>query len=218
MNRKRWGRIGAVAVVGAVVIAEMNACVAPITLTPPPLLDGVVALGQFPREAREGGFVTVDAGVIPGPLPEVNMSGPPTTVAWFSNEGEGGKHEKRYGWKPNTQAEYDVVLSNDGSGRTKWTMNEINRATRARTAVHSGHLWPCEPDWHATAGKREVGFKDCPQPIQYDSSEVGLNPDARDLAIFASYAPPRETGNEETLTVSPPIWISCTSGCCTLGR
>lgn len=218
MNTKHWGRIGAVAVVGALVMGEMNACAAPMTLTPPPLVDGVVALGQFQREAREGGFVTVDVGVVPGALPETNMSGPPTTVAWFSNEGEGGKHEKRYGWKPNTEAEYDLVLSNDGSGRTRWTMNEINRATRGRTAVHSGHLWTCEPDWHPTAGKREVGFKDCPQRIQYDSSEVALNPDPRRLATFASYIPPDRTGNEETLTVSHPIWISCTSGCCTLGR
>jgi hypothetical protein len=218
MNRKRLGRIGGVVVVGAVLTAALNACTAPMTLTPPPLLDGVVALTQFQRDAREGGTVTVDAGVVPGALPDTNMAGAPITVAWFSNEGEGGKHEKRYGWKPNSEAEYDLVLSNDGSGRTKWTMNEINRATRGRTAVHSGHLWACEPDWHPTAGKREVGFKDCPQRIQYDSSEVGLNPDTRELATFASYIPAREAGNEEALTVTRPVWISCTSGCCTLGR
>jgi hypothetical protein len=218
MNTKSWARIGGVAVIGAVVVAALNGCAAPVTLTPPPLVDGVLAQGQFQREAREGGFVTVDAGVVPGALPETNMSGPPFTVAWFSNEGEGGKHEKLYGWKPNTQAEYDLVLSDDGSGRTKWTMNEINRITKGRTAVRSGHLWTCEPDWHPIAGKREVGFKDCPQRIQYDSSDLSLNSDPKKVAAFASYIPPRESGSEEALAVSPPVWISCTSGCCTLGR
>jgi hypothetical protein len=218
MNRKRLGRIGVVAVIGAVVMSELHGCAAPMTLTPPPLVEGVVPLGQFQREAREGGSVTVDAGIVPGALPETNMSGPPITVAWFSNEGEGGKHEKRYGWKPNTQAEYDLVLSNDGSGRTKWTMNEINRATKGRTPVHSGHLWECDSVPHPTAGKREVGFKDCAEQVQYDPSEVGSSPDTRELATFASYIPAGETGNEETLTVSRPVWISCTSGCCTLGR
>jgi hypothetical protein len=218
MSRKRWIRIGGVAVIAAVVMCESMACAAPVTLTPRPLVEGVAALAQFQRDAREGGSVTVDAGVVPGALPETNMSGPPITVAWFSNEGEGGKHEKRYGWKPNTQAEYDLVLSNDGSGRTKWTMNEIDRATSGRTPVRTGHLWACEPDWHPTAGKREVGFKGCPQQIQYDSSEADLVQTTREHATFASYIPPDWSGNEATLTVSRPIWISCTSGCCTLGR
>ena len=115
MNTKSWGRIGGIAVIGGVVMAELIGCAAPITLTPPPLVDGVVAQGQFQREAREGGFVTVDAGVVPGALPDVNMSGPPVTVAWFSNEGAGGKHEKRYGWKPNIQAEYELLGGLDGS-------------------------------------------------------------------------------------------------------
>ena len=162
--------------------------------------------------------MTVDAGVFPGALPETNMSGPPTTVAWFSNEGQGGKHEKMYGWKPNTDAEYELVLSNDGSGRTKWTMNEINRVTRGRTAARSGHLWTCDGMYHMTAGLREVGFKECIPGIPYDSAEARSNSDNGHLARFASYTMPSEAGNLEAFTVVGPIWISCTSGCCTLGR
>jgi len=217
MNKKRWGRIGVVAVIGAVVMSELHACATPMTLPPRPLLEGVVGVEQFQRDAKEGGVVTVDAGVIPGALPDTNMSGPPVTVAWFSNEGEGGKHEKRYGWKPNSDAEYDLVLSNDGSGRTKWTMNEINRITRASTPFRSGHLWGCEL-YHPAATTRQVGFRVCPQPVQYDSSEVSLNPGGRHVASFASYILASEAGNEDALTVLGPVWISCTSGCCTLGR
>ena len=218
MNRKRRGRIGGVALAGAAVMAELNACAAPMTLTPPPLVEGVIAVSKFQREAVGGGVVTVDAGVIPGALPETNMSGPPTTVAWFSNEGEGGKREKRYGWKPNSQAEYELVLSNDGSGRTKWTMNEINRASRGRVPVRTGHLWVCDDRYHATVGLREIGFKECTPGIPYDPTEDASNSGSGLPVRFASYRAPAETSDGEILTVSRPVWISCNSGCCTLGR
>ena len=217
MNKKRWGRIGGVSVIGAAALVELHACATPMTLPPRPLLEGVVGVEQFQRDAREGGVVTVDAGVIPGALPDTNMSGPPVTVAWFSNEGAGGRHEKRYGWKPNSEAEYDLVLSNDGSDRTKWTMNEINRSTGASTPVRSGHLWGCDV-YHPASTRRQVEFRVCPQPVQYDPSEVTLNPDGGRVASFASYILRPEAGNEDALTVLGPVWISCTSGCCTLGR
>jgi hypothetical protein len=219
MYKKRWGKIGGVAVIGAAVLVGLHACATTTTttLSPRPLLEGVVGVEQFEREAKEGGVVTVDAGVVPGALPDTNMSGPAETVAWFSNEGQGGKHEKRYGWKPNSDAEYYLVLSNDGSGRTKWTMNEINRATGASRPFRSGHLWGCEL-YHPTATTRQVGFKVCPQTIQYDSSEVSLNAGGDRLARFASYTFEPEPGDEDALTVLGPVWISCTSGCCTLGR
>ncbi len=216
MNKKRWARVGGIAVVGTLMMAAMKACT-PVTIAPRPLIDGVVGVSEFPREAQGGGLVTVYAGVLPGPLPDTNMAGPPTTVAWFSNKGEEGKHERRYDWKPNSQAQYDLVLSNDGSGRTKWTMNEIDSATRARTPVRSGHLWACE-DYHPSAG-RAVGFRDCPRAVQYDPIEFPLNAVNNQQASFASYITGRETGIEEMLPPqNGPIWISCTSGCCSLGK
>lgn len=216
MIKKRWGRVGGIAAVGAAMIVVLKACT-PLTMAPRPILDGVVGVSQFQREAQEGGLVTVDAGVLPGPLPDLNMTGPPTTLAWFSNEGADGKHEKRYGWKPRSDAEYELVLSNDGSGRTKWTMNEINRATRARASIHSGHLWACE-DYHAPAA-REVGFRDCPRTVPYDSAGLRSSRASEQVVSFASYLKGSETRSEEALSPqNAPIWISCTSGCCTMGR
>jgi len=165
------------------------------------------------REAQGGGYVTVVVGVLPGPLPTLNMpEGPGTAVAWFSNEGQGGKKEKRYGFKPRSAAEYELVLSSDGSGRTKWVINEVTRGSLARQTHSSGHLWLCDPDHPATL--RDAGFKDCPTRVEYDSTAIaslGL----RELIQFASHI---ESDEGENLPQNAPIWISCTSGCCSLGR
>lgn len=213
MNRKRWSRVGGIAVIGTAMIAVLRACVTPVTIAPRPIVAGVVGVSEFRREARGGGFVTVYTGVLPGPLPDTNMTGPPITVAWFSNQGEGGKHERRYDWKPNSQAQYDLVLSNDSSGRTKWTMNEIDSATRMRTPVRSGHLWACDKEPHSYT-MRMVRFKDCDRQVRYDPRELSLNPLGNQLTSFASYIKGSETGIDEA---NGPVWISCTSGCCTLG-
>lgn len=219
MNRKRWGRVGGTAVVGIVMIVVLKACATrPAIPTRPaieprPIIEGVVGISHFTREARGGGLVTVYAGVLPGPLPDTNMTGPPTTVAWFSNVGEGGKPEKRYDWRASSQAQYDLVLSNDGSRRTKWTMNEINSATRVRTPVRSGYVYACDTEPHSYT-MRMVGFKDCDRRVRYDPRELSMNPVGNHVASFASYIKGGETLFDEA---NGPVWISCTSGCCTLG-
>jgi hypothetical protein len=223
MNKKRWVRVGGIAVVGTLMIAAIKACT-PVTVAPRPLVEGVVGISEFPREALGGGLVTVYAGVLPGPLPDTNMTGPPTIVAWFANKGEGGRHERRYDWKPDSLAQYDLVLSNDGSGRTKWTMNEIDSATRKRTPVRSGRLWACEmhPPFYTS---RAVGFRDCARAVRYDPIEFRLNTVktqpvslAGYITSFATYIKGSETRSEEKMSAeNGPVWISCTSGCCTLG-
>jgi hypothetical protein len=218
MNKKRWGRVGGIAV-GTVIIVVLNACNPPPpvptrpTIEPRPAIEGVVGISHFLRVAQDGGFVTVYGGVLPGPLPDTNMTGPPITVAWFSNVGERGQHERRYDWRPNSQAQYDLVLSNDGSGRTKWTMNEINLSTRVRTPVRTGRLWACDTVDHSYTA-RAVGFKDCPRTVHYDPRELGLNPMGNRLSSFANYVEGLATEVDEA---TGPVWISCTSGCCTLG-
>lgn len=218
MNKKRWGRVAGIAVVGIVMIGVLKACV-PVTsvsTAPRPIVEGVIGVSEVSREAQGGGFVTVYVGVVPGPLPDTSMTGPPTTVAWFSNVGEGGKHERRYDWKPSSQAQYEVVLSRDSSDRTRWTrwtMNEINAATKVRTPVRTGRLWACDrepPSYTA----RVVRFKDCTQRVQYDPRELTLHTMGNQLASFASYI---KGGGSEVDEANGPVWISCTSGCCTLG-
>ncbi len=207
------GRVGAIAVITAVAIGGV-AC--PFPSAESPIVAGLVGIHSESREALGGGYVTVDMGVIPGPLPDTNMIGSPTIVAWFSNRGEGGKREKRYDLKPRSDAEYELVLSSDGSGRTKWTMNEINRATLVKTAFHSGHLWTCDPTDHS-ALSRAVGFKDCTRAIDYDSYSPGGVQERHRMIVFASN---NDVGSEDEdrMSASAPIWISCSSGCCTLGR
>ena len=79
----------------------------------------------WPRTAAGGGVVTVDVTVRPGPQPRWNVPpAMPDTIAVFSNRGESGKREKRYAMKPQDTATYKLVLSNDGSPRTKWTLYE----------------------------------------------------------------------------------------------
>jgi hypothetical protein len=224
MNKKRWARVGGIAVVGTLMIAAIKACT-PVTVAPRPIVAGVVGVSEFRREARDSGlFVTVYAGVVPGPLPDTNMTGPPTTVAWFANEGEGGRNERRYDWKPRSKAQYDLVLSNDGSGRTKWTMTEIDSATGKRTPVRSGRLWVCDTQ-RPFYTSRVVGFKDCARAVRYDPIEFPLKTVktqpaslAGYITIFATYIKESDTRSEETMSAeNGPIWISCTSGCCTLG-
>jgi hypothetical protein len=219
MNRKRWGRVGGIAVVGMVMIVVLNECAtrpeipSRPTMEPRPVIEGVVGISHFTREARGGGFVTVYAGVVPGPLPDTNMTGPPTTVAWFANVGEGGKREKRYDWRPSSQAQYELVLSNDGTRRTKWTMNEIDLGTRARTPVRTGHLYACDIEPH-TYSMRMIGFKDCGRHVLYDPRELSLSPLESQPTSFASYLKGGDAALDEAIG---PVWISCTSGCCTLG-
>ncbi len=166
------------------------------------------------REAQGSGTVTVEVGVIAGPLPTLDMPpGAPVVVAWFSNAGEGGKKEKRYGFKPRAEAEYELTLMNDGSGRTKWTLNEVNRRTFARSAHSSGHLWLCDASEHPVDGPRDADFKDCSAQVMYDSAQAnGALPRPARLASNTGF-------DTQTLTrLNAPIWISCTSGCCSLGR
>ena len=221
MNKQRWGRVAGIALVGIVMISVLKACVPATSVAPAPrpIVEGVIGVSSVSREARDGGFVTVYYGVVPGPLPDTSMTGPPTTVAWFSNVGEGGKNERRYDWKPSTQAQYELVLSTDSSGGprwtrwTRWTMNEINATTRVRTPFRTGRLWTCDRDPHSSTA-RAVRFKDCTQRVQYDPRELSLHTMGNQLTTFASYI---KGGETETDEANGPVWISCTSGCCTLG-
>jgi hypothetical protein len=224
MNRKRWGRVGGIAVVGAAMIGVLKAC-APLPAPSGPTVEGLAPISHFKRDATGGGLVTVYVVVWPGPLPDLSMTGPATKIASFSNYGEGGKHEKRYDWKPDSQAEYDLVLSNDRSGRTKWEMIETNSTTQTQMTTRSGHLWACDTTYHPSLA-REVGFKDCGRKeIPYNKIELSLSPVRNQLASFASYLTSfvsyikgSDAEANETLPVQDgPIWISCTSGCCTLG-
>jgi hypothetical protein len=221
MNRKRWGKVTGITVVGIVMIGVLKACV-PVTsvaTAPRPIVEGVIGVSSISREAQGGGFVTVYFGMVPGPLPDTSMTGPPTTVAWFSNVGEGGKHERRYDWKPSSQAQYELVLSTDSSGGprwtrwTRWTMNEINATTRVRTPFRTGRLWACDTEPHSYTA-RAVRFKDCTRRVQYDPRELSLHTTGNQLPTFASYI---EGGETEIDEANGPGWISCTSGCCTLG-
>lgn len=208
-NHRRLMAIGS----GAVLIATLQGCCPPV----PP--GGLILLAKSqPREAEGGGRVTVDYGVVPGAMPESTMSaGPEISVAWFSNRGEGGKKEKRYGWKPRTQAEYELVLSHDGSGRTKWTMREHSRlgGRPSWVAVRSGHLRPCTPGPdHPPTTYRDVDFRDCQPGIPYDPAETASSI-ASAIVRFAAHTTDGDGGFPPE---NAPGWISCDGGCCSLGQ
>ena len=202
----------------AVTLSSLTAC-APSTrpgelVLPHGMSIATLVSKPVQREAQGGGTVTVEVGVIPGTLPAFDAPpGVPTVVAWFSNAGEGGKKEKRYNFKPRSEAEYELVLLNDGSGRTKWTLNEVNRRTLARTAHMSGHLWACHAYSQPEGAPRDADFKDCDRAVQYDSA-MAKGAD-RKVIHFAALS---GAGANSASQLTAAIWISCTSGCCSLGR
>src|SRR5689334_22830577 len=145
MIRTSRTSVVALVVIGVAIMAELQAC-APRPMSPPDLAPGVFAVRQF-RRVAEGtntppDSVTVDVTIFTGPVADTNMSpGPPITFASFSNRGEHGRREKRYAWRGRPVFRYELVLSNDGTGKTKWTMNEINIITHSSTEHAHGHLW-----------------------------------------------------------------------------
>src|SRR5947207_2038708 len=165
---------------------------------------------SWPRDAAGGGLVTVDVTTLPGPMPSWNVPPvTPDTIGLLSNHGEGGKHEKRYDLKPNATATYKLVLSNDGTAKTKWTLYE--KVGGSLSSHRSGHLWACDTAYHAPL-LRAVGFRDCSLTVTYDSLETALATPLRNIK-FASYLMPLLNAP----TKAAAIWISCNSGCCSLG-
>jgi hypothetical protein len=176
-----------------------------------PRIEGYAITNSFRREAKGGGLVTVDVAVLPGALPSWNVPpGSPQRIGWFSNRGEGGKREKRYDFKPNRDTVYELELSNDSSTRTKWTLYERHGLTR--TAHKQGHLWMCDADAHGSVG-RAIGFYDCTAPVTYDPGELSTIAPTTHY-FFASFV---KRDDRPDLLISPAAWISCTTGCCSLG-
>jgi hypothetical protein len=165
------------------------------------------------REAESGGYVTVDFGVFPGPVPELNMRGAETRHGWYSNRGEGGKREKLYKWKPRKDAEYDLVLSADlAFGKTRWTMYETDTRTRMRRQHLTGHLEECEK-YHPPVN-RDAGFKDCGRTLP------SVSPGARSFRTthsgLAAFASSFSTGEPTLQSTTGRGWIACDYGCCSL--
>jgi hypothetical protein len=177
----------------------------------PPNIHGFQISKSFQREAQGGGFVTVDVAVNPGALP--SWSSPPAspkTIGWFSNRGEGGKREKRYGFKPNRDTVYELEISNDLSPRTKWTMYEVSGVSRL--PYRSGHLWACDDSTHGAVG-RDIDFRDCTAPVTYSPAEL-VSAARQSRYFLAIYVRP---DHDALALLSPAAWISCTTGCCSLG-
>jgi len=211
---KRW--LTAMGMVG-VLLAAVHACNPRLNPGPPrSTVAPAVSHAQHQRYAESVGSVTVDVTVFGGPVPDTNMTGGSVTVAEFSNVGEGGKKEKRYKWRPRGAAnyKYELVLSADPKAkRTRWDMVEVNQVTRARVSYKSGHLWSCDPRDHPASG-RAANFKACALPVEYDPSELAGIPQGASVR-FASYL---RNEDAESLQSDTPVWISCNSGCCSLGR
>ena len=171
---------------------------------------GAAVSKSFRRAARGGGYVTLDVTIRPGGMPDWNIPPRfPDTIAFISNRGEGGKNEKRYDLKPSSIAQYVLVLSRDPSPSiaTLWSLYE-----RGQTKPHrTGHLAPCETYHRPSA--RDLDFRDCALPVRYNSLETAFQlPNAS--VIFASYVTP---GHQELQPELAAAWISCNSGCCSLG-
>jgi hypothetical protein len=162
--------------------------------------------------------VTVDVAVKPGKVPSWSTPpGSPDTIGWYRNRGEGGKHEKRYDFKSYPDTVYELVLSNDMSGRTKWTIYERHGLV-ASAFYRSGHLWACDSVPHPPVFFRDIGFKHCGLPVTYDPSELAaISPSPGHF--LASYIKPGDIKPDDDALefLSPAAWISCTTGCCSLG-
>lgn len=207
-----------VVIVSAVLVAGSQGCatVDPVPTPTTPRLDVSLLPGarSWRREAVGGGIVTVNIAPVPGTIADWDT--PPavdTVYAHLDNNGEGNKHEKRYDLKKKDDARYELVLSGDGSGRTKWELIEVARLTLARTRHRSGHLWRCHDEHVAT--DRQIGFReDCTLPVEYDD-EIASTEQSGLLARFASHL---MSGDAALDIERSAIWISCNTGCCSLGK
>ena len=212
------GRQNAVfVVVSAVLVAGSQGCTAVRDPVPYPVLR--VDVGLIPgartwrREAVGGGFVTVNTLPSSGSLADWDTPpAVPTVYALLDNNGEDNKREKRYELKKKDDVRYELVLSGDGSGRTKWELIEVAHFTLTRTPHRQGHLWRCDEE-HVAAG-RQIGFRYCTLPVEYNTGEIAATEPAGFLAKFASHL----ISGDAALDPRAAIWISCNTGCCSLGR
>jgi hypothetical protein len=206
-----------VLLVSATMIAAIQSC----ATVGAPLFDvaGLPLAQPFWRDASGGGLVTVNTAVRPGPVPDWKT--PPagaTTYAFLDNSGENNRQEKRYKLRKSTVAYYSLVLSADPSStRTRWQLYEVTSKNDS-TLHRSGHLWPCDNYEHKPT-YREVGFRDCGAPVPYDPTETNSSAAAsmehRGLFHFASSI---KSEDSELAAQNAPVWISCTTGCCSLGQ
>ena len=175
--------------------------------------------------------VTVAVTAIPGPLPD--LSAPPASpiiIGYLANVGEGGRHEKRYDLKPNSEAGYKLQLSTDGT-RIRWTLLEQMSGDTTWVQHRTGHLARCDTIPHSWK-ERDINFKDCSIPNTYDPLETAaVNAKPLQLAFASSARNP--LGGQPIPLPFPsrwvdaivsngpndaPGWVSCKSGCCTLAQ
>ena len=208
-----------VVIVLAVLIAGSQGCTTvpdPVPY-PAPSLDVSLLPGarSWQREAEGGGLVTVNTAPTSGTLAVWNAPPPvPTVYALLENNGENNKREQRYKLKKKDDVRYRLVLSRDPSStRTKWELIEVSLLTLIPTAHRSGHLWQCDEE-HVPPG-RDIGFKYCTLPVEYNDDETAAIEQPGFPARFASHSIP---GGAAPPIERAPIWISCNTGCCSLGR
>jgi hypothetical protein len=186
----------------------------PAVIAPP--IVGATLAGSQRRDARGGGYVTVEFGIVPGQIPRLdNMSGSATTVAWFRNQGQDGKRENRYDLDPSPSIHYELELSPVAGGRTLWTMWEVNRRTNSRVRHQDGRLWTCHK-YNNPSTVRETGFRDCDQPTSsLPSTTESFGLVNSDLALSAFVSSPAEASMAGE---DAPAWIRCDYGCCSLNQ
>lgn len=205
-----------VVIVSAVLVAGSQGCatVDPVPTPTTPRYDVSLLPGarSWLREAQGGGFVTVNTAATSGAIADWDTPPTSTTVyAHIDNNGEGNKREKRYQLKKKDDARYQLELSDDGSGRTKWELIEVASFTLVRTRHRSGHLWRCHEEH--VAADRQIGFRECTLPVEYDDG-IAATEQSGFLAKFASHL----ISGDAALDPRAAIWISCNTGCCSLGR
>lgn len=178
---------------------------------------------EHERDAEGGGRITMHVTVFQGLVPDTNMIGLPTKVAEFRNWGPA--KENRYKFKRREESWYELILTPDPkAGKTRWDLYEVVARSLARSRHSHGHLWTCHPGPAATA--RDVSFQDCTARVEYDPSELAAiaTASSNQSVRFASFTTDEAglsfTTEEAGLRTiyNAPIWISCNSGCCSLGR
>lgn len=206
-------------IVSAVFVAGSQGCTGVRDPVPYPVSRADVSLlpgaRSWRRAAEGGGIVTVNTAPTSGTIADWDT--PPavaTVYALLDNNGEDGKLEKRYQLKKKDDAHYRLVLSRDPtSTQTKWELVEVSNLTLTLTRHRSGHLWRCHNEHAATV--RRIGFReDCTLPVEYDD-EIASTEKSGLLARFASHS---MSGDAALDIERSAIWISCNTGCCSLGR
>jgi hypothetical protein len=109
----------------------------------------------------------------------------------------GSLAEDRYGFKPQKNLEYYLIVLPGTGGNGRWQFEELDTTPGARrhSSIGTGSFIPCNHPFRKNRANR-ANFFTCPESQINDTAQ---------------------TSNLMFSAPKPPVWTSCAEGCCIVG-